>query len=329
MAETVTAPVSAPATPTAATTETAAAPKAAAPKAAAPATEKAAAPAAADVKKAEAVAAEKKEAARRLKLKIDGQEHDLSEEEVMQLASLSAGAQKRFSEAAALRKQAEEAVAYLKANPAEAMKKLGLDPRKFSEEFLVDALKREAESPEQKKVREYEEKIRSYETAEKQRQEAAARKAAEDKANADRAAQEAKTKEIAERYEKVFIEALEKSGLEKNAYTIKRMAEFQKINRKMKLDLTPDSLAKLVKEDVEKEVVTTVKDRTGDQLMELLGPDLIKRITKAQIAKLKGAPQKFAQNQEVPAGNVQNEQVDPNAPKSWRDIRRRTYGVRG
>lgn len=276
--------------------------------------------AAAPAKAAEPVKEPTKAEIRRLKLKLDGQDLDLSEEEVIQLASLSAGAQKRFQEAAMQRKQNEDLVAYLKANPAEAMKKLGLDPRKFSEEFLVDALKKEAESPEAKKIREAEERIKGYEEKEKQQLEARQKWEAEQKALQEKAAADAKQKEIIERYDRVFTEALEKSGCQKNQYTVKRMADLQRINLKKKLDLSADSLAKIVREDVENEVKHHVNDRTGEQLMEFLGADIIKKITKAQIAKLKGAPSNFGGNTST---TPREEAVDPNKPKSWREFTRK------
>src|SRR5271165_3687465 len=118
---------------------------------------------------------------RRLKLKLDGADIELSEDEVVQLAQLSAGAQKRFMEASQSRKQTEDLLQFLKTNPIEAMRRLGLDPRKISEEHLVSELKKEAESPEQKRIREAEDKIRAYEATEKQRKEEDDRKAAEAK----------------------------------------------------------------------------------------------------------------------------------------------------
>lgn len=273
------------------------------------------APTKAEVKEAKA------EAARRYKLKLDGKEQDYDESEIVQLAQQAAGSAKRFQEAAALKKQVEEVVQYLKSNPGEAMKRLGIDPRKFSEEFLVDALKREAESPEQKRIREAEEKIKHYESREKQIAELKAKQEAEAKAAQEKAAQEAKQREIMERYDRVFTEALDKSGLPKNAYTIARMAQLQRLNLKNKLDLAPDSLAKLVKEDVEAEIKHHITGRSGDQLMDMLGKDNMKLITKAQIAKLKGSTPNFSQNATPP---TRVEEDDPNRPKTWREFTKKS-----
>ena len=305
-----TAPVT-PATPAAAAAD----PKAAA---AAPVTPPAEGAKAADP--AKPAAEPTKAEIRRLKLKLDGADIDLSEDEVIQLAQQSGAAQKRFMEASAVRKQNEELVAFLKANPIEAMRRLGLDPRKISEEHLVAELKKEAESPEAKQIREANEKIRGYEAKEKAQQEARAKWEAEQKDIKEKADAEQKKNDIIKRYDEVFTAALAESGCQKNAYTVRRMAELQRINLKNKLDLSPASLAKMVKEDVEGEVKHHVGDRTGEQLMEFLGPELIKRITRAQIAKLKGNP--VVAGGTPPPSNVA-EADDPNKPKTWREFSRR------
>lgn len=259
---------------------------------------------------------------RKLKVKLDGADIDMSEEDVIKLAQKGGSAEKRFLEAANLKKQVEQVLDLLKTNPAEAMKRLGQDPRKFSEEFLVEALKREAESPEQKRIRETEEKLKNYEkqetvreaTAKKQAEEAAA--SAKQKANAEKEAQ------IIAKFDSIFTEALSKSGLPKNARTVARMAELQRVNLRSKGGYTAEQLAEVVRQDYDSEFKTRTDDLNGDQIIELLSrvnPDLLKKITKAQIAKLKGAPQKFSQNTaQVPV--TQDEGTGMH--KNWRELQK-------
>lgn len=279
----------------------------------APVTDQAGTPPGAAVKAAEAKAEAKAEA-RRLKFKMDGQDLDLSEEEVISLAQKGGTAQKRWEEAAQLRKQAESVLEYLKANPREALAKLGIDVRKMSEEHLLEELQREQESPEAKKVRETEEKLRKYETAEKAREEAAARKAAED-AEAEKQAQAtAKEREIMERYDNIFTTALEKSGLPRSPATILRMAQLQRVNLRKGLELNADSLAKIVREDYDAEFQERTSGMDGDKLLEFLGKDIVGKLTKAQIAKLKAKPAAYSKPVE------QSEpEVKQSAGKAWRE----------
>lgn len=259
---------------------------------------------------------------RKIKIKLEGKEEELTEDEAAIWAQKGKGADKRFAEASALKKQVEEVLQLMKSNTPEAMKRLGLDPRKFSEEFLIEALKREAESPEQKKIRETEEKLKAYEKAEADRDAATKKKTEEDAAAAKIRDNQRKEAEIIAKYDTLFVAALEKSGLPKNAYTVKRMAELQRVNLKSKSAYTADQLAEVVRQDYDTEMKHRTDGLDGEKLLEFItkiNPDLLKKIAKAQIAKLKGKPQQF-----TPANPV-----DPAAPpsadngsvhKSWRDL---------
>lgn len=276
MAESITAPVAAPA-PAATPTP---APAASAPIAVA-----------APAKPLEAAKPPTPSEIRKLKLKIDGKEEEIDENEAAVLAQKGRASERRFQEAAAVRKEAQDVIAWLKQNPAEAMKKLGVDPRKFSEEFLVDALQREAESPAQKEVRENREKLAAYEKKDKER-EASEKKAQEAKIAEDKRQVDGKRqREIMERFDVAFTAALDKSGLPKNAYTIKRMAELQRANLRAKGEFTPDQLAKIVAEDYNTETKHRTSGLEGEKLLEFIAsvdPTLLKRVQKGLIGRLKG-----------------------------------------
>lgn len=213
---------------------------------------------------------------RKLKLKLDGQEVEMPESEVISLAQQGKVSSQRFNEAAAMKKQAEEVIKFAKDNPKEFFKRTGMNARQWAEEYLMEELRVEQMSPEQRKAAENEQKLKQYESERKQQQ--------EQKRQEDMAREQAKHHES---YERLFVEALTQSGLPKTAYTIKRMAELQLVNLKKKLDLSPDQLAKLVREDYLNEQKSLLGGYDGDQLLEFLGPDLVKKLSKAQISKLK------------------------------------------
>lgn len=267
---------------------------------------------------------------RKFKLKLDGADVELPEEEVIRLASMSGASQKKFLEAANLRKEVEQVIQLLKTNPAEAMKRIGHDPRKFSEEFLVEALKREAESPEQKKVREMDEKLKNYEKQEADRETAAKQKAEQDRIASVQKANAEKEQQIIEQYDKLFVDALAKSGLPKNARTVARMAELMRVNLKLKAKgeqhYTADQLAEKVRQDYDDEMKVRTTDLSGEQIIDMLNrvdPSLLKKANKALIAKLKGAPPKFTQSTEqaAPANDA-----DKSVHESWGALRRRNRG---
>lgn len=213
---------------------------------------------------------------RRMKLKIDGKEVEMSESEVVSYATKARAADQRFDEAANIRKEAEQVLKFAKDNPEEFFKRTGMNAREWAEQYLLREIERERMSPEQKKALENEEKLRKYEDGEKLR--------IETERKAQIAALE---KQHLQNYDLMFTEALQKSGLPKTAYTVKRMAELQLVNVKKKLELKPDQLAKLVREDYASEQKALLSGYDGDQLIEFLGPDVVKKLSKAQIAKLK------------------------------------------
>jgi hypothetical protein len=249
-------------------------------------------------------------AERMLKLKMNGKEVSMPESEVIKYAQQGKVSDQRFQEAAKIRQEAEAIVKYAKENPTEFFKKTGMNAREWAENFLMQELQRESESPEQRKNRENEEKLRQYENTEKQRKEQ------EHKAQMQKLEQE-----HGQRYDQLFTQALQESGLPKTAFTVKRMAELQLLNLKKGFDLKPDQLAKLVREDYANEQKSLLSSLDGDQLIDFLGAEAVKKLSKAQIAKLKAKGITTAVERARPTPN----KPDPDAI-SWREYQKRNRG---
>lgn len=302
-----------------------------APKSAAPAAEAPKAPEAA--KGAEAAPAKEPTAAdiRKLKLKLDGMDIELPENEVVALAQQSAAAQKRFMEAAQLKKQVteerarvEQALEFVKSQPAEALKRLGIDLRTFAEETLTQILSKEREeaalTPDQKKARELEAKLRAYEEKEKAAEEEAKQKAAAEAEEKARKANAEKEAAIMKKYDEMFTDALKKSGVPATPWSVARMATLMRINLKNKHELNAEQLASVVKEDYDGEFKSRMPktekgDYDGEKLLAMLGPDVEKAIKAAFVAKLKSPKaQKFSTPVETPV------EKKTESPKRWRDF---------
>lgn len=236
------------------------------------------------------------EAARMLKLKVDGQEMEMSEADVFKWAQQGKSADKRFQEAATTRKEAEQIIQFLKTNPKEAFKHLGLDIRKFSEDTLLEMIQHEQMSPEQRQAKENEQKLRKYEEQEKATQE-----------KAKQEQMQALERKHMESYDKMFVEALTQSGLPKTPFTVKRMAELTLVNLKRGMNLEASQLAKIVKEDYIAEQKALFENADGDTLMNLLGKEAVKRLSKAQLSKYKATKVNDSKPQErgkdKPKGN--------------------------
>lgn len=261
-------------------------------------------------------------AARIMRLKMDGMDIDLPEAEVIKLAQQAGVSSKRFQEAAALKKQTEQILAYINQNPGEALEKL-VGPQKAREIYekrLMEFIKRDAETPEAKKARELEEKVRDYERREREGAELRKRQeiqALEAKRNQER---EAKTREYAQQFDKLFTEALTKENLPKTAYTVSRMAALQRVNLKKGFELSADQLAKIVRQDYDSEMNHFMGGMDGEQLLNFLGDPVTGKVSKALVKRLKGANvQKFA----TPSPTTPSEPVQKSTAKTWRDFQKR------
>lgn len=246
---------------------------------------------------------------RKMKLQLDGKEVELPESEV--IAGYQAGkiSTQRFQEAAKMRQEAEQVLKYAEANPEEFFKRTGKNARQWAEEFLLKELQNEAMSPEQKLMRQYEEENKRFKEEKKNREEIAQKEVAS-----------RMEREHMLRYDQMFTDALKKVGIPKTTKTVKRMAELQLINVKNKYELSSDQIAKLVREDYEAENKDITGSMDGDQLLEFLGADAVKKLSKAQIAKLK------AKGQSQVLANQPRKSADGDATLTWEEWRKRNRG---
>lgn len=90
------------------------------------------------------------------KVKVDGQELEVGEDEVVKNYQLRKASDERFRKAAELEKAARAREEKLKQDPWSVLKELGLDPDEAAEQRLLKKLEWEMMSPEQRRLRELE-----------------------------------------------------------------------------------------------------------------------------------------------------------------------------
>lgn len=246
---------------------------------------------------------------KKLKLKLDGKEVELPESEVIAGYQTGQVAAQRFKEAAKMRQEAEQILQFAKQNPKEFFQKTGMNAREWAEQYLLEELQAEAMSPEQRKARENEDKIRKYEQDDKDRKETQRQEQ-----------MKRLEQEHMQNYDVMFTKALSESGLPKTVFTVRRMAELQLINVKNKYELNASQLAKLVREDYIAEQKALLGGFEGDQLIDFLGPDLVKKLSKAQIAKLK------AKGLQSNKPNPTSRKTEETQGLTWDEYRRRNRG---
>lgn len=213
-------------------------------------------------------------------LKIDGKEVVVdSEEKLHALAMKGFGSEKRFAEAARLRKEAEERAAKLKEDPWSVLEELGLDPDDLATKRLSAKMQREMLTPEQREAAELKKKLEAYEAKEK-----AAKEEAEKTELT--AAQEKYQAELSDSLPKV----LAASGLPKTERSIVRIAEKMRDNLKHGIDLPPERLAEEVREEYLAEFKELFGAMDPDALLKTFDGDILKKLRRADLSRLKPVP---------------------------------------
>lgn len=258
---------------------------------------------------------------KKLKLKVDGNEVDeelpfeIDENNKQQVEFLkrhlqmSKAASKRMQEASLSKKQAEHFIEMLQNDPLKILnndKIMGQKKfREIAEQFLTNEIQKEMMSPEEIKRLEMEDKLRKYEEQEKKIKE-------QEENERIQKLQD----QYAQHYQKVIIDALNSSSLPKNPFTVKRMAQLMEKNLQHGLELEPQHLAQLVREDYQKELVSLVGASNPEQILALFGEDLTNKIRKHDLEKLKGSnkPQTVKTIHE----SIKNEK--PMSREEWREL---------
>lgn len=219
----------------------------------------------------------KAEAKRKLKIKIDGEFVEVDEDEVVRDYGKGKAADKKFQEAAALRKEAISFIEALKRDPVSVLTnpKLGINLREIAETHLLQILEDEMMDPKDKEIRDLKrdkEKRDKDEQARKERQEAEEL--------------EAYTQKAREEYERSFQECLASSGLPKTPHTVKRLAYYMSKGLERGLNLQPSDVVHKVKAEYLEEQKSLFSDLDGENLLQLLGDDLAKKIRKYDTSRV-------------------------------------------
>lgn len=216
----------------------------------------------------------------KFKLKVDGEEFedevDLNDkEELRKRFQLSHAAKKRMGEAKAAEQKALDIVRQFEQDPESMLSRLGPKGREIAEKYLLKQIQDDMLSPQEKEARMTKAKLEKYEAKEK-----------EDQDFKQKSVMEKKEAEYAQGFQTTIIAALNKSGLPKTPEMVKRMAATMAKNLELGLELTPEDLVSEVKSDVSKILKSIIGDSDGDQLINMFGPDVAKKIRMSDLKKL-------------------------------------------
>ena len=216
------------------------------------------------------------EVARMFKVKVDGADREVSEEELLRGYSHGTAAQERMRQANETRQMAEEVLKVFKENPKEAFKRLGVDAKAFAEAVLTEHMEDSMLSDDQKEMRRlknWEKEMKAKEDASKAEQQAAA---------------EAKFREeVSQQLQDSIVATLNTSGLPRNEYTVGRMAYYMDAAISAGFtNITPADIIGHVKQEYQSDVKNLLSSVPESELLGFLGDDFTKKTVKAHLAKV-------------------------------------------
>lgn len=214
---------------------------------------------------------------RRYKVKIDGQESEVDEQELIRGYQIRKAADKKFAEAAMTRKQAEDFIAKLK-TPAQlknALEDLGYDPRQLAEAYLGDQLNYELMTKEQKEAYHAKIELQRYKEQEAQR-----------KLEEEEKETGSITERTAMELQSSIIDILDSEKLPKKPSTVWRIARQMLINLDQGIDVSPRDVVYDVAREIKQEHQDLYGDLDGEQLLQLLGEDVAKKIRSHDLSRV-------------------------------------------
>lgn len=231
------------------------------------------------------------------KVKVDGQELEVSETDLLKDYQLKQASNKRMQEASQLKKEYNEIMGLFEKNPKEALKKIekSKNPklREAVEDYLLEYIKMEQMDPRERALMEKDAKLREYEEKERARE--------EEQRQAEQARLDSETEQ---RMSNEVVAALEKSNLPATAFTVQKVAFKMLAALENDMDMTVDEAVQSVEEDELGGYKSALSKLEGERLLQILGDEVAEKIRKADLGRLKSTPtsakQKTAQSASKP-----------------------------
>jgi len=229
-------------------------------------------------------------------IKVNGEEMEVSESELIKGYSTNKASQAKFAEASTMRKEAETLLTMLRDDPTVVLERLGFDVSALAQDYLGQKLELDNMSEEQRELYDTKRKLAGIETQNKQRYE----------------------KELEEQTETARVDylariesALTVNELPTNDFTTKRMAYYLKevltSDDKSVRALSDADIVELVEEDY----IAELKTFNPDKIEAMLGKDVANKIRKNDIKKVRSARIKRRPANTAPVAKKKA------APMSW------------
>jgi hypothetical protein len=224
---------------------------------------------------------------RELKLKVHGQEYteelpfEIEEDpEVVEYLTkqlqLSKAAQRAMQEKSTFEKQVGQFFQDMKSNTKAKLIELGIDPREFAASVIEEEIRKAEMSPEQLKQMELEQELNRLKEEAKNREEQFNQRELE--------------RVRAVEFEKIdtqMTQALDRSDLPRKPYVVRKMAEYMLIGANNGIDLSPEDVLPLVRQDLLGDLQEVIGSLPEDKAEEFIGKEVLNRFRKKNLAKAK------------------------------------------
>lgn len=210
-------------------------------------------------------------------VKVNGEDIEVTEEELLKGYRMAQASNQRFEEAAKLRKEVESIQELMKTNPAKAMEQLGLDPREFSEEYISRLLEEQMMTPEERKAAEMQRELEEYRSKERS-----------EKERREQEEYEENTAKQAEVYRNQIETAIAENGLKHTPATINRIVGYMEQAYNMgNTDVTAQDVIGQVKDEYYQDLREQAENLSVEDLTKVLGDSIIKKIRQFDTSRLK------------------------------------------
>lgn len=249
--------------------------------------------------------------ARKYKVKVDGEEAEVDEDELISNYQLRKSSDKRFQEGIQARKQAEEFIKLLKTDPAKVFSHpaIGSDFKEIAEQFLLNEMQNEMMSDEERQLVEYKQKLAKYEEQERTTKEQAEAKQKEEVRN-----------KYADDYNKQITGALETSGLPKTEFTVQRMIHYMAKGLEKGYELSANDVTDLVRRDYIRDTKALYSGLDAEALMQIMGDDVASKIRKFDLNKIKNPKNSLQEPQRVAGSKGGQQKSNKMTKDQWRDL---------
>lgn len=253
---------------------------------------------------------------------IDGKVKTMTLQQLKNAASISHAAYSRFEEASRMKKEADTLREGLAKDMIKTLQdpKLGLTRDQIRAEFEAwyerEFINPEQLTPEQRKIKEYEERLKKYQDEEQAKLKAQKEQEETELTNKQR-----------EYLQTQIIQALEKSGLPKTKYIASRMAFYMRENLLKGWEAPIDVIVQQVEDERQALRKGELEGLDGEDLIRYLGDDIVGKIRRYDLAKLRERKQNLISGDRPTDNNADSN--DSNERLSSSDVKKRLLKLTG